>query len=153
MLTSPVIFLLVRIGERGRLVALDYAEKMLEKARAKGFDRDRIDFLCADVTNLPLYHEIFDAAVCYSSFPHFRDKLRACAEINRVLKPGGRLFVCHTSSRYEINQVHRSIPAVQSDLIPQESEMRRIISAVGFVDVTFAEDSSEGYLVTARKPE
>jgi len=142
-------FLLNRIGGRGQLIALDFAEEMLKGAWAKGLRRD-IDYLQADVTNIPLLEEVSDVVVCYSTFPHFRDKPRALAEINRVTKGGGRLFICHTSNRATINQLHSSIPAVKNDIIPDEPEMQFMLLMAGFVDVKI-DDNSESYLVRARK--
>ena len=144
-------FLLREMGKGGRIIALDFAEKMLRRARAKGFNGN-IDYLCADVTNIPLGNEIFDIIVCYSSFPHFQDKSRALAEMNRVIKRGGRLLICHTSSRASINEIHRQIPAVENDIIPDKSEVQEVLSMAGFVDIKI-EDDSESYLVSARKPE
>ncbi len=143
-------FLLREMGKGGRIIALDFAEKMLRRARAKGFNGN-IDYLCADVTNIPLGNEIFDIIVCYSSFPHFQDKSRALAEMNRVIKRGGRLLICHTSSRASINEIHRQIPAVENDIIPDKSEVQEVLSMAGFVDIKI-EDNSENYLASARKP-
>ncbi len=142
-------FLLREIGKGGRIIALDFAEKMLRRARAKGFNGN-IDYLCADVTNIPLGNEIFDIIVCYSSFPHFQDKPRALAEMNRVIKRGGRLLICHTSSRTSISQIHRQIPVVENDIIPDGGEMQIILSRAGFIEIKI--DDSESYLTSARKP-
>jgi len=143
-------FLLSEIGEKGRIVALDFTEKMLRRAQAKGFNGN-IDYLCADVTNIPLGEEIFDIVICYSSFPHFQNKPRALAEMNRVIKTGGKLFICHTSSRTKLNEIHRQVPAVENDTIPDEGEMQIMLSTAGFTDIMI-EDSSESYLASARKP-
>jgi len=143
-------FLLREIGKSGRIIALDFAEKMLRRARAKGFTGN-IDYLCADVTNIPLRNEIFDIIVCYSSFPHFPDKLRALTEMKRVIKRGGRLLICHTSSRASINEIHRQIPAVGNDIIPDKNEMQEMLSIAGFVDIE-VENDSESYLASARRP-
>jgi len=142
-------FLLREIGEGGRIIALDFAEKMLRRARAKGFNGD-IDYLCADVTNIPLGNEIFDIIVCYSSFPHFQDKPEALAEMKRVIKRGGRLLICHTSSRARINEIHRQIPIVENDIIPDGDEMQNILLRAGFTDIKI--NDSESYLASARKP-
>ena len=143
-------FLISKIGKNGRIVALDFAEKMLRRAQAKGFNGN-VDYLQADVANIPLPDEIFDIVVCYSSFPHFQDKPRALVEINRVTKGGGRLLICHTSSRAIINEFHRQIPAVGNDTIPDEPEMQFMLSMAGFVDIKI-EDNSQSYLASARKP-
>ena len=142
-------FLRREIGRGGRIVALDFAEKMLKRARAKDFNGN-INYLCADVTNIPLGDEIFDIIVCYSSFPHFQDKPEALAEMKRVIKRGGRLLICHTSSRARINEIHRQIPAVESDIIPDEGEMQIILLRAGFIEIKI--NDSESYLASAAKP-
>lgn len=143
-------FLLDEVGEDGSVIALDYAEEMLRQARAKGFG-ENVVYLCADVTNIPLKDEVFDIAVCYSSFPHFQDKLAALVEINRALKPGGRLALCHTSSRDKINGIHRQIPLLANDTIPEKEEMCSMLTEAGFTDVEIS-DGSESYLCNAWKP-
>ena len=145
-----VPFILSRIGKNGRLVCLDFAEEMLKRAQAKGFEGN-IDYVCADIANSWLDEETFDAVVCYSSFPHFQDKPKALSEIYRVLKKGGRLLICHTSSRVTINGFHRQIPEVQNDLIPHEDEVHQMLSEAGVTDINIC-DNSDSYLVSARKP-
>jgi ubiquinone/menaquinone biosynthesis C-methylase UbiE len=143
-------FLLSEIGRTGQLVALDLAGEMLRKAQAKGF-WGNIYYLNADVTSIPLGGGIFDVVVCYSSFPHFQDKPGALAEIRRVTRGGGELLICHTSSRDKINQIHRQIPAVANDIIPDRDEMQMMLSAAGFTGIDI-DDGGQSYLARARKP-
>ena len=142
-------FLLSKIGHNGQIVALDFAGEMLKIARTKDFSRN-VDYLCADITNIPFDDEVFDAVVCHACFPHFQDKPGALSEMHRVAKGGGRLFICHTSSRAEINGMHRAIPAVQNDLIPDRTEMQEMLSTAGFTDIEI-EDGSESYLCRSKK--
>jgi len=142
-------FLLHEIGTIGRVIAIDVADKMLLRARAKDIDGN-IDYLCADVMDIPLDAEIFDAIVCYSSFPHFQDKPKAFAEIYRVMKSGGSMSICHTKNRAGINEIHRQNPVVKSDTIPDADEMRLMLSAAGFTEIML-DDSSDSYLVSAEK--
>ena len=144
-----VPFLLKKIGDKGQLTAIDIAEEMLKLSKAKGFCRN-VEHLHADIANLPLIERTFDAIVCYSSFPHFQSKPQALSEMSRVLKKGGRLFICHTSSRSEINEIHRSVPEVENDTIPDAEEMRTLISTAGFTDIKI-EDDSDSYLTRAEK--
>ena len=144
-----VPYLLREIGKYGRLVTLDFAEEMLQIARAKSF-AGNVKYLHADIHHIPLGDEVFDTVVCYSSFPHFQDKPGSLGEINRVLKRGGKLFICHTSSRTIINGIHRQIPAVQNDLIPNKDEMRTILLATGFTDIAIY-DNGDSYLASASK--
>jgi ubiquinone/menaquinone biosynthesis C-methylase UbiE len=142
-------FLMRKQGSQGVLVALDYAEEMLRKAQGKDF-KARICYLQGDVLSLPFGTEIFDACVCYSSFPHFQDKPKALSEINRVLKEGGRLIICHTSNRDEINRVHHQIPAVANDIIPAEGEFKAMLERSEFTNITINDDITS-YLTTAQK--
>jgi ubiquinone/menaquinone biosynthesis C-methylase UbiE len=142
-------YLLARLGEKGRLVALDYAEEMLKVARNKRF-KGNIEFVCADIGCIPGDNGSFDAVVCYSCFPHFQDKAAALKEISRILKSGGVLYICHTSSRHFLNNMHGRIRGMGHDLIPEEAEMQALLSAAGFVDITI-EDEAESYLVRGRK--
>jgi ubiquinone/menaquinone biosynthesis C-methylase UbiE len=144
-----VPYLMSKIGQGGKLVCLDFSEEMLKEAKAKGF-KGNIRYLCADIEDSGLPDSSFDAAVCYSVFPHFRDKPRALGEINRLLKPAGRLFICHTSSRQAINKVHRTLPEVCDHVFPENEEMHRMMSEAGFTEIAINE-SDDHYLACARK--
>jgi ubiquinone/menaquinone biosynthesis C-methylase UbiE len=142
--------LLPFICEKSRqVVALDFAEEMLHQARTKDFPGS-VDYLHADVINLPIGDDIFDITICYSSFPHFQDKPKALAEIARVTRCGGRLMICHTSSRTRINQIHSQVSTLASDLIPDAVEMQKLLTAVGYIEISI-EDDRESYLIRARK--
>jgi ubiquinone/menaquinone biosynthesis C-methylase UbiE len=144
-----VPFIQREIGRKGQLVCLDYAEEMLNKAEVKGFRGD-IRYICADIEDSQLPGDSFDYVVCYSSFPHFEHKSRALDEIRRLLRSGGRLFICHTSSRQAINDIHGQIPEVRSHLIPEEDEMRNLLSTAGFSEISIFEDK-DSYFISAVK--
>ncbi|MBM4448402.1 MAG: methyltransferase domain-containing protein [Chloroflexi bacterium] len=141
--------LIQSLGSDGKIVAIDIAEEMLQRARMKGFN-GAVAFLNADAAHIPLPEASVDSVVCYSSFPHFQDKPRALMEIYRVVRSGGRLFICHTSCREAINGLHNGIPEVTHDVIPEEDEMRWLLSAAGFVEIEI-EDNHENYLCRASK--
>jgi len=143
-------YLFDSIGKKGRIVALDIAEEMLKKARTKRFDGN-IDYLQADIGEIPLPDGTFDSVVCYSSFPHFQDKPGALAEIKRVMKGGGRLVICHTSSRAHINEVHSQIPVVENDVLPDSIGMLLLLKEAGFTEIK-VEDKSDSYLASAMRP-
>jgi len=143
-------FLLSNVGNSGRIVAMDFAEEMLKIAMSKRAN-GKVDYLCADVGDIPGDNETFDSVVCYSSFPHFQDKPGALTEIFRVTRSGGRLFICHTSNREYINEIHRQLPVVHDDTIPEADEMHGLLAKAGFIDIKI-EDNEESYLSSARKP-
>jgi SAM-dependent methyltransferase len=142
-------YLLKKIGQDGRLVCLDPAEKMLARAREKNFP-GHIQFVLGDIEKTQMSEDTFDAVVCYSSFPHFADKPEALRKIRRLLKPGGKVFICHTSSRSDINRVHQQIPGLSGDLLPGEKEMRRMLEKAGFTRVE-VEDGEGSYWAKGEK--
>jgi demethylmenaquinone methyltransferase/2-methoxy-6-polyprenyl-1,4-benzoquinol methylase len=138
------------MGENGLLIAMDIAENMLYRSLIK-HPEGTIMYLQSDITYTPLIDAQFDAVVCYSSFPHFQDKRKALSEIARVLRNGGRLYICHTSSRDTINGIHQQIPGLEKDTIPDPEEMCNMLMLTGFRDIAIDEDN-ESYLVSASKP-
>lgn len=142
--------LIEAVGDKGRIIALDFSQNMLKQAKAKGF-RPIVDFVRADVTAIPLSNNFADLAICNSVFPHFSDKAKALREIARVLKGGGCLVLCHTASRDAINQLHQSIGGVAAnDLLPDESQLIKLIKQAGLA-ITHIEDNPKRYLVTAER--
>ncbi len=142
--------ILRRLGSAGMLVGIDLSRHMLLKAAGKGFGA-RAGLLQADVCQTPIRARTCDAVVCYSTFPHFRDKPAALREIHRILRSGGVLAVCHTSGREHINARHSRVPALANDLLPDGAEMRRLLTAAGFTEIN-VEDGPDSYFVSARKP-
>ncbi len=137
-------------GEAGMIVSLDIAEEMLKQARNNDHPKS-IHYIQADAAAIPLSEETFDIVVCYSCFPHFLDKPRAMAEMARVLRNGGRLAICHTASRQEINELHKSIGnTVSNDTIPDEAAMQKLLAASGLKPIEIR-DESHRYLVIATK--
>ena len=74
----------------GRVVGLDFSDRMLERARAKS---DSVDWVSGDLLALPFPDRSFDAATVGFGVRNVEDLPRALRELRRVLRPGGRLGV------------------------------------------------------------
>lgn len=85
-----------------KVVAFDYAERMLNGAR-KRFKKDKqVTLLRADVTNLSLDSEQFDSATIANAIHCLPDVKSGLHEIHRVLKKRGQLIGnCLNSSHAE----------------------------------------------------
>ncbi|MDE2305186.1 MAG: class I SAM-dependent methyltransferase [Gammaproteobacteria bacterium] len=86
-----------RVGERGRVVAVDISRPMLEVARARPSDARSapLEFREVDAQTGALGMECFDAAFSRFGVMFFTDPRAAFANIRRALKPNGRIaFVC-----------------------------------------------------------
>ena len=84
-----------RVGPQGTVVGCDFSEPMLELARRKAADRDapQVRFEWADALDLPYEDGSFDAATVGFGVRNLADLGRGLEELNRVLKPGGRLVI------------------------------------------------------------
>ena len=75
------------------LVATDFSEKMLKRAKKKYGKFGNVTFEQADITRLVYPDERFDAVVA-ANVIHLLDKpYQALQELDRVCKPGGRLII------------------------------------------------------------
>lgn len=139
------------VGSSGSIVALDLAEEMLKRAREKYGD-EQIRYVVGDIVHAPFDENYFDEIICNSCFPHIQDKGAAVREMMRILKTGGRITVCHTVSREELNSMHKSFGGVVGeDLLPDNNEMQSLFQQAGFIGIEIT-DGSKGYILTAGKP-
>ena len=74
----------------GDVVGLDFSEPMLERARHKA---PELEWIQADVLQLPFEDASFDAAVVGFGVRNVEDLEAAIRELRRVLRPGGRLGI------------------------------------------------------------
>ncbi len=73
-------------------VGVDIDQEDLAKAREK-FQGQSVQFLEMDATNLDFADASFDTVCIAHSLHHLTDIPRVLAEMTRVLKPGGHLFI------------------------------------------------------------
>ena len=83
--------LATRVAPTGEVVGVDFAEKMLELARAKAGARVR--FESGNALALDYADGEFDAATVGFGARNFSDLDRGLAEMARVVRPGGRVVV------------------------------------------------------------
>ena len=129
---SIIPYLLQAVGREGRIWSIDFAEKMIEIGKKKFASEPRVNFKLASVESLPFDHEFFDHVVCFGSFPHFADQEQALKEMHRVLKKEGTLIIAHALSSEEIKAHHQGAPPVSRDFLPEETEMKKLLTNAGF---------------------
>jgi demethylmenaquinone methyltransferase / 2-methoxy-6-polyprenyl-1,4-benzoquinol methylase len=79
-----------RVGAGGEVIGSDFAEEMLERARAKA---PGLVWEWGNALELPYASGRFDAATVGFGARNFSDLERGLAEMTRVVKPGGRVVV------------------------------------------------------------
>ncbi len=130
-----VPYILRRLGTKGRLHEVDYADKMIEVNRRLHSD-PRIKFHVADINDLSLTKKSCNGIFCFSCFPHFRNKPRVMRSMTSVLKKNGWLILAHFDSPEALNHHHASSHmAVKHDRMPDEATIRSLFTGAGLTIV------------------
>lgn len=89
--TGALTRLLVeRVGDSGGVVGVDFNPEMLAVARTRATGAD---LRHGDATALPVGDAEMDVVLCQQGLQFVADQPRAVAEMNRVLRPGGRVGI------------------------------------------------------------
>ena len=122
-------FLVSRAGNTGEITAVDIADKMVEIAKSK-CNYANVNFIVGNIFDLYMPQKYFDIIMCYSVFPHFEYKSASVEKLGKLLKPEGKIIICHSQSRDEINHMHKnSSEAVSKDYLPDAHTIRGYFSA------------------------
>jgi demethylmenaquinone methyltransferase/2-methoxy-6-polyprenyl-1,4-benzoquinol methylase len=85
---------------RSHVSGIDIAAQMLEVGKVKIAEQslsDRIEMKVADCENLPYDDHHFDAVLCAYGTRNFQDLHKGLIEMNRVMRPGGKLAILEFS--------------------------------------------------------
>lgn len=82
-----------RVGKAGSVLGVDFAENLLELARAKASDRalDNLEFILDDMTKLALPDQSFDVVNCVFGIFFAPDMGSALSGLWRKVRPGGTI--------------------------------------------------------------
>ncbi|MCW4046984.1 MAG: class I SAM-dependent methyltransferase [Candidatus Bathyarchaeota archaeon] len=144
-------YLLKAVGPTGHVMAVDYAEKMVEICKAKYASVPNVSLGIQRAENLDFPPESFDAVTCFGLFPHLENKEAALKQLNRVLKPGGKLIIAHALSSEEIKAHHRTVSVVAHDVLPDKAEMKRLLKQAGFTGIQITDEPGR-YVCLSSKP-
>lgn len=134
------------VGNDGKVIAIDFAEKMLEVAKNKCYF-ENVSFVCGDILKINLSKHSFDYIICYSVFPHFEDKLAAIKIISKFLKIGGKFIICHSQSRDAINNLHRNVSeVVNEDNLPDIDTIKNYFEQIGMT-IIHQIDNNEMFVI------
>ncbi len=142
-----------QVGETGCVVSVDLSHAMMLKTRTRIAEVKcpPYSFLVeADVTLPPFRSGMFDWVLCNSCFPHFEDQQAACEAMAGLLRPGGRLVICHSESRAAINTLHRNLGGVVGGHeLPENEVFQTLMRRSGLV-LESLEDAEDAFLLIAR---
>lgn len=147
----PAFEVMRRLGEGGRVIAIDRDPALVDLARRRALDDagKRIFFKVEPLELLSFGDEVFDLAVGNLVFGSVEDEGAALSEIRRVLAPGGRLLLTRplAGTFEEVLDMFREV-AVRRDhaalarrieqlapRAPSASAWRAQLAGAGFEDV------------------
>lgn len=124
---------------------IDFSEGMIERAKTQF---PGIKFSLADVEDLPMQDETFDAVVSNIVLFHVTDPKRAMSESRRVLKPDGRFVFSQwlgpdRSECYQMlfevigrhADMSRADPAPNAYVLSDEVQVSEMMQDTGFTDI------------------
>jgi ubiquinone/menaquinone biosynthesis C-methylase UbiE len=141
-----------KVGETGRVVAVDAAHDMLRVAGRNVRGRDWPVAVVECDAERPAFTEgAFDWVVCYNAFPHFNNPAAAMAGFARVLVAGGRIAVVHNRGRDALNAFHAELSEpVCRHRLPDAATMGACAEGAG-LRVERHEDAPDHYVFLAAK--
>ncbi|MCD8195567.1 MAG: class I SAM-dependent methyltransferase [Lachnospiraceae bacterium] len=132
----------------GQVWGVDYSEASVEKSRdfnAEAIAAKKCRVARANVQDLPFEGESFDLATAFETVYFWPDLEEAFTQVFRVLKKGGRFFIC--------NEVDGEDPAdyemekkVFGLHIYKEQEVRELLAGAGFSEVTTYRDGEKRWI-------
>ena len=90
-------------GPKGKVIGLDISNKEVRHATKRAEDRGLdIKFVCADMEEIPLPDGMIDVVISNGAFCLAPNKEKAFKEIFRVLRPGGRMAICTSTVKMDL---------------------------------------------------
>ena len=112
-----------RQGNFTRLDGCDLSQKRIEAASKKAQDAglsDILHFTCADILNLPFSAQTYDVVILESALHHFSPLPKVMEIIQRLLKPGGYIFMTDFVGPTKFQWLPKQLQIVNAliDLLP-----------------------------------
>ncbi len=127
-------------GERGKIIGIDFTEKMIEKAKANAqkLNYTNVEFRQGDIENIPVAGLTADVVVSNCVLNLVPNKKQAFAETFRILKKGGHFSVSDIVLVGELPDGLRKNAEMYVGCVAgaiQKDEYLRIIQEAGFKEI------------------
>lgn len=132
-------------GPTGKVIGVDFTEKMVEKARANAekLNYNNVEFRIGDIESLPVTANVADVVVSNCVLNLVPNKTQAFTETFRVLKPGGHFSVSDIVLIGDLPEGLRKNAEMYAGCISgaiQKEEYLQIIKDAGFTNITLQKE-------------
>jgi len=134
--TAPMLSLLTKEYPDKKFTGIDITPEMIEVAKSKQLPNT--EFVVGDCENMPFGENTFDVIINSQSLHHYPSPLRFLKNVEKILRPGGRLILRDMSTITPLAWVvnHIEIPLLNKigygDVaIVTKPEMRELCELVG----------------------
>ena len=133
------------VGETGKVIGIDFTDKMIEKARAnaRALNFTNVEFRQGDIENMPLAGNSADVVVSTCVLNLVPDKKLAFAETFRVLKKGGHFSVSDIVLVGDLPEGLQKNAEMYAGCVSgaiQKDEYVKIIKEAGFTNITLQKE-------------
>lgn len=131
---------------------IDLSPQMIE--RAKETLKEQAELVVGDAEALPWQDETFDTVCCTFSFHHYPKPEKVLAEMNRVLKSGGRLILADPWLPPVLRQLLNALLRYSDDgdfHSYSRREIGRMLESHGFLVRSFEQPTNDSFLLVAEK--
>jgi arsenite methyltransferase len=132
-------------GEKGKIVGIDFTEKMIEKAKANAtkLNYSNVEFRQGDIENIPLAGNFADVVVSNCVLNLVPDKEQAFAETFRILKKGGHFSMSDIVLVGELPEGLQKSAEMYAGCVSgaiQKNEYLSVIKKAGFDNITIQKE-------------
>lgn len=111
------------------IYANDLSKAMLDSVKSRYPSVRRAH---GDVRDLSLPDEQFDVVLVNACYPNIIDKHRSFSNIQRMVKPGGRVIISHPLGRSFVDTLKPRVPFPLDAFPPEPSEAEDLFAPYGF---------------------
>ena len=128
-------------GETGKVVGIDFTPEMIEKARnnADKLGFNNVEFRLGDIENIPLMSNVADVVVSNCVMNLVPNKLKAFAEVQRILKPTGHFSISDIVLVGDLPEKIKNAAEMYAGCVASAIQMEdylKIIENSGFKNIT-----------------
>lgn len=132
---------------------IDYSEVSVEKSQKmnqKEIDTGRCEILQASVMELPFQNEQFDLVTAFETVYFWPDLLKSFQEVYRVIKAGGRFFICNECNG-DTDKDDKWTEKIPGMTIYRDIQLKTVLEQTGFSKVDIKKNCKGWITVTAQK--